>query len=327
MPRLRTVDDCLSDVQSMIDETNKSTVDPVRDILPSLNRAQVFAFDMLSKHYVDPLLFHIDQHIDYNTNEIDLPENVFEDRVMKIEFANAGYYYECKRLSYRDATYYEVPTTVPVPAYYTIYGRRIRFLPPPDGSFTYRMWCVREPENLVLQQGRIGKVSPEGIINPWVVVDSIGSDLTTHTNDLDCYVNIIDGETGIIKQSLQIDNFVDSPIPTIYFRTTPTRTTVLNRTITGVLDTTLVQPDDYICVVQGSCVPLLTFPVYNFLVQYAANEMNRKLKNESQTDAMLFKQFEDQVKNTWAGREMELRVKMKSKHWMPRRARRNTSSH
>ena len=321
MPRLRTVDNAISDVQSIIDEKNTSTVDPIRDILPSLNRAYTYAFDILTKHYVDPLLYPIYGSVTNNTHEIPMPENVFEDRVEKIEFANAGYFYECKRLSYRDATYYEVPTVVPVPAYYTIYDRRIRFLPPPDGSFTYRMWVVKEPDTLVIQQGRVSGIS---IANNSVIVENVGTDITASQDDLNSYVNIIDGQTGEVRTTLQVSSIVGNKI---VFRTSPVRTSVLNRPVATSFDDTTVLLDDYISVVQGTCVPLMTFPLYNFLVQYSANEMNRKLKNEAQTDAFLFKQFEDMIKSTWAGREVELRVKMKSKHWMPRRARRNTSSH
>lgn len=321
MPRMRIVDDAVSDVKSIIDEKNNSTVDVVKDILPSLNRAYTFAFDILSKHYVDSILYPIYGTVVNNTHEIDLPENVFEDRVQKIEFANAGYYYECKRLSYRDATYFEVPTVVPVPAYYTIYDRKIRFLPPPDGSFTYRMWCVREPDTLVLSQGR---VSSSSAANSYVIVEDIGTDITASQDNLNSYVNVIDGETGAVKTTLQVSSIVGNKI---VFRTSPVRTTVLNRTVSTSFDDTTLGLDDYLAVVKGSCIPIMTYPVYNFLVQYAANEMNRKLKNEAQADSILFKQFEEQVKSNWVGREMELRVKMRSKHWMPRRARRNTSSH
>jgi hypothetical protein len=319
---MKTVEDAIAEVRSLCDESNTSTIDNVTDILPSLNRAQLYAFDLLSKHYEDPLLFPIYMTVERGVAEIDLPENIFEDRLQKIEYQTAGYYFECKRISYRDISMFEVPTTVPAPPYYCIYGRKIRFLPPPDGSYSIRMWAVREPEELVMPQGRISGIDTTA--GSYIIVENAGTDLTTNTNSLNCYANIIDGQTGEIKQSLMISGISSSRItfkqPVVE---DGDRTTVLNRSITYPLAST-VAPDDYICVIKGSCVPILMHPLYNFLIQYAVNEMNRKLKNEFVDDKELLKLFADQVERTWSEREMTLRVQMKSKHWMPRRARRNT---
>jgi hypothetical protein len=317
MSRYKTVDDLVLDIRSLIDESNVSTVDNVRDILPSINRGQVYAFDILSKQYEDPLLLApVLSTIAYGTTEIPLPENIFEDRIQKIEFENAGYFYECRRISYRDITAYETPSKVPVPAYYCLFGRTIRFLPAPDGSFRMRIWSLKEPDELVSSQGRVTATS---VPNSFVVVENLGSDISASSDSLASYVNIIDGQTGEIKQTLQIGSILGSRIT---FRTSPVRTTVLNRTVSSALDAS-VQADDYVCSVKGTCVPFFAYPIYNFLVQYASNEMNRKLKNESTADADVLKKFEDQVKRSWSGREMTLRVKMRSQHWNPKRARRS----
>ena len=315
MPRLKTVDNAINEVRSLLDEANIATVNPITDILPSLNRAQAYAFDVIAKKYPEPLLYHTPiTVIAPGTVEMDLPENVFEDKVQKIEFQLGGYYYECKRISYRDITNYEVPSNVPIPMNYCIFGRTIRFLPPPDGSFSMRIWAIREPDDLVTSQGRIASVS---VANNYVVVEGLGTDLTTVSDSLNNFVNVIDGQTGVVKQSLQISSIQGSKV---VFRTSPSRTSVLNRTVSAAISTS-VQEDDYICVVLGTCVPYFAFPIYNFMVQYTTNEMNRKLKNESNTDEEVLERFAKQVERSWVGRESTLRVKMQSQHWMPRRIR------
>lgn len=317
MSRFRTVDDAVADVRSICDESNIATMDNNRDILPSLNRAQEYAYDILSKQYEDPLLLPpVTSSIAYGTSEITLPENIFEDRIQKIEFENAGYFYECKRISYRDISSYETPSKVPIPAYYCLFGRTVRFLPSPDGSFRMRIWSLKEPDQLVVSQGRISAIN---IASNFIVVEDLGSSISTSADSLASYANVIDGQTGLIKLTLQVGSILGSRIT---FKTSPTRSVVLNRTVSGVLDTT-IQADDYICAVQGTCVPSSSTALYNFLVQYTSNEMNRKLKNESSSDADILKKFEDQVRRSWVGREMTQRVKMRSSHWTPKRARRN----
>ena len=164
-----------------------------------------------------------------------------------------------------------------------------------------------------------GRVSQVNLVNNYVVVEDLGDALSSSQDSLASFVNIVDGETGEIKQSLQIGSIVGSRLT---FRTSPTRTSVLNRDIDSAIDAS-VSADDYVNVIKGTCVPFFAFPIYNFIVQYAANEMNRKLKNESITDQEVIKKFEEQVRRSWAGREMTMRVKMRSSNWTPKRARRS----
>lgn len=308
MPRTKIVDEAISDVQSLCDETNISTVDPDNDILPSLNRAQMFAFDIVARKYPDPLLQYSNYTLAYDTQEMDMPENIFEDRIEKLEFFNNGYYYPCKRISYRDISEFEAPINIPFPNYYCVLGRTIRFLPKATGTFQLRIWYIREPEELVKSQGRISGIS---IAGNYITVEDLGSDLTTNADELNNYANIIDGQTGEIKQTLQVSSIVGNRIT---FRNAPTRTTVLNRTVDTAISTD-VSEDDYICVVQGTCIPYFTFPMYNFLVQYATNEMRRKLEHQADSDEKLREMFEKQLERSWVNREVTARVRLKSKHW------------
>jgi hypothetical protein len=320
MARTKTTDEALAEVRSLIDESNNATVSSVDDILPSLNRAQMFAFDILARKYPDPLLQYQNYTLAYETQEMAMPENIFEDRIEKLEFFNNGYYYPCKRISYRDISEYEAPVNIPFPNYYCVIGRTIRFLPKATGSFQLRIWSIREPDELVTSQGRITAVSTS---NNYITVEDLGSDLTSEMDNLNSFMNVVDGSTGAIKQTLQISSIVGNKIT---IRATPIRTSVLNRTVSPSISVD-VQPDDYVCVVQGTCVPYFTFPIYNFLVQYASNEMRRKLEHQAQGDDALREIFEKQIERSWVGREATLRVKMKSKHWGQKNISRRNYSH
>ena len=306
MPRFITTEDLIAEVRSLVDEDNNSTISDTTDILPSLTRAQNYAFNILARHYEDPLLVYQDIAVTGGVKEIDLPENMFEDRLERVEFySSAGFYYEVKRISYRDISAYESSTTVDVPPCYVLYGRKLRFPSPPNGSYNMRIWYLREPDTLVKPQGRVTKVGGD-----YIVVNVLGDDVDTIEDALGNYINIIDGQTGEYKQSLQVNSVTGNKLT---FRSIPTRTTVLNRTISTSIDAD-VEIDDYICLVKGSCVPFFLYPIHNFLIQHAVAEMKRKIGSaDTQLEEQLKREFEKQVEHSWVGREQTLRVKSRSR--------------
>lgn len=313
---LYTVDNLVDEVRKQLDEANADSVSTEGDILPSLNRAQLYAFDILARKYPEPILQHAPLTLIGGQAEYDVPEDIFEDRVLKLEIeiptgtAGRSTYRECQRISYRELSLYEGPTTDSVPLFYCLIGRKIKFVNTPSGAYSARMWSLRNPEKLVLPQGRITIVN-EG--SNYVMVDATGTTLTTVTDDLGSYVNLVDGQTGEIRGSYQIQILADTN--KITFRSSPTRTTVLNRTISGVLADAEVQQDDYLSPIDGICVPYYGQPTTNFLVQFAVAEISRKLGGESDKEETVLAKFEKQVERTWVGRETAMRVKKKSQSW------------
>lgn len=316
MPRLNyTVDNLVNEIRQQLDEMNRDSVSTEADILPTLNRAWDFAADILTRKYPEPLLKYGTLDLQAGVSEYNIPEDVFEDRILKLETAvpvgtGRANYIEIQRISYRDITNYESATISSFPLYYCIIGRKIRIVPQPSGSYDARMWVVRNPEKLVLPQGRVTVIQ-----NNYIIVDEADGNLTTQSDQLASYVNVIDGQTGEIKGSLQIQSIIDNKIT---FRSTATRSKVLNRDITAgptpVTDLE-VQEDDYICAIDGICVPYFGRPTSNFLIQYAVAEITRKLGGAAETEEAVLKKFEQQVERTWAGRQQELRVKKKSNVW------------
>ncbi len=311
---LYTVDNLVSEVRSVIDEQNVDSVDTDTDILPALNRAQLFAFDIYARRYPEPILAYETLTLTGGTQEYTIPETVFEDRILKVEMliqaSSAGTSSrEVQRVSYRDLTNYESASQTNIPYYYAIIGRKIHFVPTPTGTYNARIWYLRNPEKLVLPQGRI---TVANIAGNYVILDSTGSGLTTESDQLGSYVNVIDGQTGEVRTTLQIQSINDNKIT---FRSVPQRSTVLNRTVAGSFDATDLALDDYLCAVDGICVPYYGQPTSNFLVAYTAAEINRKLGNDNAREEEILKKFEQQVERTWIGRERQMRVQKRSQNW------------
>lgn len=323
MPKINyTVENLVEEIRQQIDEMNRDSVSTEADILPTLNRASDFASDILTRKYPEPLLQYTTLDLQAGVFEYDIPENVFEDRVLKLETmvpvgTGRANYIEIQRISYRDITNYESAAISSFPLYYCIIGRKIRIVPQPSGSYDARMWYIRNPEKLVLPQGRVTLINSA---QNYIIVDQADGNLTTQSDQLASYVNVIDGQTGEIRGSLQIQSIVDNKIT---FRAVPTRDTVLNREIsknditTGetALQSIQIQQDDYICAIDGICVPYFGRPTSNFLIQYAVAEITRKLGGNAETEEKILEKFEKQVERTWAGRQQELRVKKKSNVW------------
>lgn len=319
-----SVTDLIDDVRSMLDEDNRVSVSDSADILPALNRAQNYAANILARHYESPMLKWKTVQTVSGQEEYDIPENAFEQRIEKVEVEVNNLFCPVKRISYRDVSQYESPSTSSsnIPYYYAVVGQRYRILPRANGAYPLRIWYLEEPMELVKDQGRINIVNTAG---NYVIVDSVGTDLTTESDNLNSYVNIIDGQSGKRKASYQIQNIAGNKIT---FKTSPTRSSVLNINIDTSMTSLLVNtdtdnegadvsinPDDFICVVRGACVPFFKKPFSNFLIQYAVAEIHRKLGGSTDMEQRVLKDLEEQVERSWVGREQTLRVEKSNQSW------------
>jgi hypothetical protein len=294
----------IGEIRSIIDEVNEANLSDKTDLLPSLNRGYDYAIRVLSSHYVAPLLTFAAVQTTSDTQEYEIPKDAFEDRLLKVEVNNRRNFAEVMRLDYKDLTYYDVPTKTGVPYYYTIVGRKYRLSPPPNGIYPLRIWYAKHPGPLVEEQGQVTVIGSN-----YVIVTDQGEDLSTSGNA--AYVNIVDGETGDIKATMQIQSVVGSKVT---FKSTPDRDTIYSRTVVGTIPAT-VSKDDLICSAEGSCIPVMRSTVTNFLVQFSVAEMTRKLGGDPTMEEKAKQEFEQQVQKTWAGRERYTRVKKRSKEW------------
>ena len=307
MATQKTVDDLLAELRSMIDEENEEALDNDRDLLPALNRAQSYAYNILSRRYPDPILKYDSLDLVDSAQEYTIPEDAFEDRIIKVEIeVDNGYFVECRRLSYDQLTTWETASRNPYPLYHAIVGRKIRFVSPPTGTYNARIWYIQDPEALVVNQGRITSVNTG---SNYIRVNEAGSDITTESDELESYVNLIDGQTGEIKGTLQVQQYTTDKVT---FKTTPSRTTVINRTVTGDLSSLSVEADDYLCLIFGTCVMFFQDATRNFILQYAAFQMQQKLGIATGQEAQLVEKFEKQLERQWSGRETHMRVSKRS---------------
>jgi hypothetical protein len=119
---LKTVDDLVSQVRSLLDEQNVDAISTETDLLPALNRAQDFAVDIYSRFYPEPYIKELS--VDLTTaQEYDIPEDAFEDRIIHMEVEVQGTRREVQRIAFHDFSNYESSSSTNVPYYYAVYGR------------------------------------------------------------------------------------------------------------------------------------------------------------------------------------------------------------
>lgn len=315
--RLSTIDDMVSEIREQLDELNVDAVSTQNRILPTLNRAQDYAFDTLSRRYPDPYLSFTPLVLT-TAQEYPLPEQCFEDRINKLEIITSTgsngqiTAQECRRVSYYDAWKFESRSPTDTPPVYCIIGRSIRFPIAPTGRYPARICQVNEPEQAVLPQGRITAYNQPG---NYVIVDAVGSDLSTEADTLESYVNLVDGSTGEIKWTGQI-SVIDAE--QITFRASPIRDSVLNRDISGTLplstDTPTVSLDDYVCNVRGTCIPP-SGALRNFLVEFTVAEIVRSLGGDASREEQVLQKFERQIEKYGTARETTQRIQPRSGAW------------
>lgn len=316
MARRLIVDDLVAEVRSLIDEINADNISDVEDILPALNRGQDYIASMLARRYNEPLLTKVMLPV---TNEefYEIPDDAFEHRIEKLELFVNNEYFEIQRISFRDVTDFEYPVNTNVPQYYVVVGKQFKLVPNTASGYSLRMWYLKDPQPLVLSQGQVTLVNPA---SNYVIVDQIGSDVSTNMDNLNSYVNIINGATGDIKKTLQVQTADDQRIT---FKTIPTRSTVLGLPVSGSFTADEIAPDDYLSTVHGSCIPFFKKPIANFLITYAATDIKvNKLGGDPGLLAQQLGAFEKQVERMWVGQEQTLRVNKVNQNFGTRRRRR-----
>lgn len=301
--KLQTVTQLALAVRARLDEMNRDTIEDNRDILPALNRALEYAVDIYSRYYPDPYLDSVMVPLESGTAEYDLPEAAYEDRVVKIDLLYNNYFYsDIQRIAYKDLVNYETNAVSAIPYYYAIIGRTIKVVPIPSSGYSMRVWYVKSPDQLVFPQGRITVVNET---NNYVVVDAVGGNISTESDQLENFINIINARTGEVRGTFQVAATDDTRIT---LRSSPNRSEVLGQPVLSSIADLGIKEDDYVCLATGTCVPYLSSPTANFLIQYSIAELCRQLGVNGPEEEQVIDKFEKQVKTTWAGREPTARI-------------------
>jgi len=305
--RITTVADIADAVRSRIDELNRDTIDDDRDILPAVNRALSYSVGIYAKYYPDPFITTREVPLIANQSEYDLPDDVFEDRILKVDLQISSLFYQdTTRISYRDLALYDSTASSSYPYYYALFGRKLRLVPSPGGGISMKVWYIKTPETLVKPQGRVVKVDTT---KNYLIVDAPGADLTIESDQLNSYFNVINSLTGEIRGTFQIKSIEDGRIT---IRTAPLEGDIWGKPIQSSFTGVGIKSNDYICLVDGTCVPYLPSPTVNFLIQYAVAELSRQLGLSHADEEQVLAKFEGQIKGAWSGRENTLRIQKKS---------------
>ena len=248
MSRGIVVDDIINEVRSLIDEYNVNQVDDLVDILPSLNRAQEKGVKIISRVYPDPILQYIEL-TNVSTREFVLPEEIWEDKVVRMEWIIGGGNVvpkECQRVTLRTLAQFETGLpNIDRPECHAIYGRKVRFNGAPNGRSTLRIWYVKAIDALVKSYARITQYTEGDDTLYFQLSGTSWNDALGATTDGDwgSYFNLVDGQTGEIKGSFQAAS--SSIVDSIQIRSAPDRTKVLDYPIATSLLGLSIGADDY----------------------------------------------------------------------------------
>jgi hypothetical protein len=200
-------------------------------------------------------------------------------------------------------------STSSIPQYVVQRGNTLEAYPAPPAGTSFKIRFQLRPPKLVISQGRITSVGASSL-----VLDAIGSDLTTALTDLKCFINVVDSTTGLLKGTYQI-NSITTTTSTIAVKTSSlNRSSVFNQTVSSSLDST-VAVDDYVCLAHGTCVPRLVGDYSDFLVAYAVRELKLKNGISITEDLTLLNELEEDIKSMWAGRPQTRRVQRRNPYW------------
>ena len=315
-------------IRQQINEDNGVRVSN-NQILSALNRGNDDAFDIMARLYPDPLVEYFETTPDTN-GYIDIPETVFEDRIMLVEYYVNGAAQGRVEIRETDDLHDVGNQDWLVgghPSVYTIVGRRILVAPTKSAyKYTFRVWYAREIEQLKLDQGRIQIIDR---VNNYIVVDSLNntdSDGVT-TNGLLAidpssaygkYFNICDATTGELKTTMQVETINGNQL---VLKTVPTRSTVLNKAVVGAIPDT-VNEDDVISQVDGIGVVFFKKPVTNYIIQFAVNEIQRSLGAANLSyEVSTLRDLRKTVEGTWKRRPASRFKKSYARVWRNRRFR------
>lgn len=313
MSRVQNTSDLIQEIREQADEFNvKAKSDDA--IVRILNRGLRYITSELARQW--PALLTARQEYsaaDYNPETgYDYPTDCFEQRLVFVQIETPSAPTPIPSRSFTEVSGIDIRTTrSTIPQAWYQRGTKWFFAPAPSGGYNPIVDYVRIPDPIVRNIGRINTVNTG---SDYVIVSDIDTSLiSTAVDDLKSFVNVIDGMTGLIKATRQIQTIVGGKVS---FRASPTQTEVDGRTVGTTLEDLDISLGDYLCPVAGTCVLQLGQAFATYMVQYAVAEIGRSLGD---TLAQLSKQVADRAEEAArqqrAGRPIYYRVKNRSGAW------------
>lgn len=304
-----TVDDMVSQVRAQLDETNTANVTD-QELVDALNRVQRKAWNIAVRVFPDLAWSQTSFNTTSGTTNYDIPSEAYGRKINHLTANIGNTQYLIKRISNHRKLNYTFNSQVHRPFYYTVVKNQLQVFPPPAQGITIEVHYTDDPESLVQKQGRIETINTG---SNYVIVDALGSDLSTTISGFNSYANIIDYNTGAVKTTLQV-NEIDTNTRQVTFKSTPTRTSVLGKTISTSIPST-VEQDDFICLITGTCVSELPLAYVDYLMQGAVLDIRRRLGERSDEEYRHYKELEEELRKMWVGREARYRIRKSNAHW------------
>lgn len=298
-------------VRDIADEQNTTDLTDT-EILAALNRGQQRFVRLANRHY-EPLFMRETNISTYSGREATIPEYANGMIIDQIDVISGTRAYRVYQIPIRDASNIDDTSyTSSIPQHYAIRGNKVLLYPKPQSSVTIRVRYQLRPPELVTSQGRITNI--DSLSSNILYVNSVGSDLTTSITALKAFVNVVDGTTGDVKDTLQI-SAIDSSSGKLTFKSASLdRSTVYGQTVSTSLSTDIAL-DDYITLAYGTCIPTFSSDYSDFIIQHAVVEVLNRMGVPSQEMYAKYKELEDDTKAMWAGRPYSKRVQQRSKHF------------
>lgn len=322
MPRINRslVDSIIAEIRLIVGEHNDISSASDELILRLLNTAQEEAAQLLGRHYCEPLLTYVEYTIMPGTRDYPVPEDCFEERILKCEcYQNTVTPpFPMLRTGFNEdlASAYSGNTVSMLPEAWMQIGttRSVRVFPTPIGGAKLRMWYMKKPDDLVTSEGRI-----KSIVNDTTLeVDTFG---TLISNDVDAdgsHLSIIDGQTGFIKAILEVAS-VNTAAATLTFSTNPLVNKIEGVPV-GTPSFLTVNSDvkynidigDYLCLAPYTCIPVIRQPVINFIKQYAVALVQTNLGADHDVANKALDKMQKFVESMDSGKQNHYRVTLKS---------------
>jgi hypothetical protein len=305
MSRLLLTEQLISEVRSLLDETNRARVSDELDIIPALNRGLDHGASIMSKHFDDPLLKLIT--VTAIDNEINIPADAFEGKIEKVELKRDSGFYEVDRIRTRDMNKFETMyADNTLPLRWAQVGNKIRILPKNIAGATLRIHYLKTPMSLGKTMGRVTRVGSD-----FLVVDGLSTEVTTNADLNSSYINIVNPMSGDVKGSLQVKRINGDRLE---FRSTPDKSSLLGQDIVSLADIT-VEEEDRLALSGTSCTPFMPRPFSNFLISFAEGEIRRKFGEANELQVRATAELRKDVERSWVGRENTLRIDTRGGQW------------
>lgn len=303
------VDQLIQECRDGTDEDETSDLSDAK-ILRALNRAQLKLVRLATRKY--PAMLRRESITEgVSTRAVDLPEDAYAFTVNDVSVRQSGSsaWFPCYRAQSSQLLDIDDASSSGLPGYWDQEGSQIKLYPLPSNTDVRVRYQLR-PLDLVVKQARITAISGQTLF-----LDAIGSELTTSIAQLKAFVNIIDGTTGVVKGTVQV-NSVPSTIATALTVKTSSldRDTVFGQTVSTALPDDITV-DDYLCIANGTCVPTLFSDYADYLVLSAVVELRRAAGEDVAAERGQLDSLEDDLKAMWAGRAAGQRVARKSPYW------------